>query len=424
MTRGTRHVMLGLWGMLAGAACAGPGAGATPSLGSAHGDSVRSGIDVLLEDSLHLVRGRRLSLLANHAAVDAHGVRDVDRLIGAGLSLVALFSPEHGFQGTADPGALVASSTDSATGLPIYSLYGRASAPMPAMLEQIDVMLVDLPDAGARYFTYLFSTVEVMRAAGPAGIPVIVLDRPDPISGLVQGNVRDPRDSASASSVGLLAVPMRHGLTLGEQARLAASDLRLRPPVVVPAQGWLRSQYLDETGLPFVPPSPNLRSLESLILYPGLCLVEGTNLSVGRGTDQPFTQVGAPCNDTTSVLSRLRAAGVPGVEFTATTFTPVRPGDAKYADTLLSGIRLRVTDRNVYDAPRAALSVLLPIRRTHPDRFQFLPAHFDRLAAGPALRRQIEANEPLARITSAWESGIQTFRRRVSPFLLYGPLGP
>lgn len=241
----------------------------TPAL-SLPAPPVRPGLEVLLSDSLHLVRGRRVGLVTNQAGVDRDGLSDVDRLRRAGVRLVALFSPEHGFRGIADPGAPVATTTDSATGLPIYSLYGRTSAPTDAMLDGIEVLLVDLQDAGARFYTYLWTTTEVMRAAAGKGIPVVVLDRPNPIGGAVQGNVLD---TAFRSPVGLMAIPMRHGMTLAELARLANDDLGLKAPLsVVPAAGWRRTMYFEETGLPFVPPSPNLRSIEALIHYPGVCL--------------------------------------------------------------------------------------------------------------------------------------------------------
>ena len=208
--------------------------------------AVRPGIDVLLTDSLAVVRGRRVGLVTNQAGVDAQGISDVVRLRAAGVRLVALFSPEHGFRGAAEPGATVASSIDSATGLPIYSLYGRSTAPTDAMLDGIDLLLVDLQDAGARYYTYLFTTVEVMRSAARRGIRVVVLDRPDPIGGLVQGNVLD---TAFRTPVGMLAVPMRYGMTLGELARLARADLGLATDLgVVPVAGWRRPMPLDATG--------------------------------------------------------------------------------------------------------------------------------------------------------------------------------
>ena len=378
---------------------------------------VRPGIEVLLADSLGLVRDRRVGLVTNQAGVDADGISDVVRLRTAGVRLVALFSPEHGFRGAADPGAAVASSVDSATGLPIYSLYGRTSAPTPEMLRGIDVVLVDLQDAGARYYTYLFTTVEVMRTAAGQGIPVVVLDRPDPIGGLVQGNVLEP---AHISPVGRLEIPMRHGMTLGELARLARSDLALRTDLtVVPVEGWHRDAAIDRTGLVFVPPSPNLRTVESLFHYPGLCLFEGTNLSVGRGSDAPFEQIGAPWLDTSAVLQRVRRAGLPGVSFAGVAFRPARPGDGKYADTLVRGIRLRVTDRSKYDPTATAVELLSAIRTWHHAEFAWIPAHFDRLAGGPMLREALDAGAEPKEIVRSWGPARGRFLERRKPALMY-----
>jgi uncharacterized protein YbbC (DUF1343 family) len=405
------------WGWCIG--CAG---GARPGAGFGAGAGVeparaRPGVDVLLTDSLHLVRNHRVGLVTNQTGVDAHGISDVVRLRTAGVQLVALFSPEHGFRGAADPGAAVASSEDSATGLPIYSLYGRTSAPTDEMLGGIDVMLVDLQDAGARYYTYLATTVGVMQAAARNHLPVIILDRPNPIGGLVQGNVLDP---AFTSTIGRLAVPMRHGMTLGELARLAVADLRLSTALtVVPVTGWSRPQPIDETGLPFVPPSPNLRSVESLFHYPGLCLFEGTNLSVGRGSDAPFEQIGAPWLDTTAVLSRIRQSRMRGVRFRGVVFTPVRPGDGKFADTLVSGIRLEVTDRSTYDPTATAVHLLSTIRDVHRERFAWVPAQFDRLAGGPVLHEQVESGMRAEDIVQSWRLPLDRFRARRKPVLIY-----
>ncbi len=404
-------VVLGLCGWALGCGAGGPPAQA-PTPGS-----VRPGIDVLLSDSLRLVRGRRVGLVTNQAGVDAQGISDVTRLQAAGVRLVALFSPEHGFRGAADPGATVASSIDSATGLPIYSLYGRSTAPTDEMLAGVEVLLVDMPDAGARYYSYLFTTIEVMRAAAGRRIPVVVLDRPDPIGGAVQGNVLD---TAFRTAVGQLAVTMRHGMTIGELARLARADLGLPTDLtVVPVTGWRRALSLDRTGLPFVPPSPNLRSLESLYHYPGTCLFEGTNVSVGRGTAAAFTQIGAPWLDTAAVLARMRAAKLPGVRFAGVSFTPRQPGDGKYADTALAGIRLAVTDRDLYDPTATAVHLLAAIRGVHPDRFEWIPRHFDRLAGGSGLRDQLEAGIAPAAIVGGWTAELARFRERRRPFLLY-----
>jgi uncharacterized protein YbbC (DUF1343 family) len=372
---------------------------------------------VLLADSAHLVRDRRVGLVTNQSGIDASGVSDVVRLRAAGVRLVALFSPEHGFRGAANPGAAVASSVDSATGLPIYSLYGRTSAPTGEMLAGIDVLLVDLQDAGARYYTYITTTVDVMKAAGGKGIPVVVLDRPDPIGGAVQGNVLE---AAHTSPVGRLRVPMRHGLTLGEMARLARADLAISGELrVVPVAGWSRDEAFDATGLPFVPPSPNLKTLESLFHYPGTCLFEGTNLSVGRGSDAPFEQIGAPWLDTAAVLSALRKAALPGVRGRGVSFTPRAPGDGKYADTLLAGIRLEVTDRAAYDPTVTAVYLLTAIRRRHPEELGWIPNHFDRLAGTTRLREAIEAGAEPGAIVRGWETERRKYMERRRPVLLY-----
>jgi uncharacterized protein YbbC (DUF1343 family) len=256
-----------------------------------------------------------------------------------------------------------------------------------------------------------------MRSAGRHGIPVVVLDRPNPIGGSVEGNLPD---SSSRSPVGLLVVPMRHGMTLGELAQLARDELGLQVELhVVPASGWRREMYLDETGLPFVPPSPNLRSLESLVHYPGLCLFEGTNLSVGRGSTAPFEQIGAPWLDPHAVAARFRAARLPGVELDVVRFKPRLPGDGKFADTTVRGLRLRVTDRQRYEPTVAAVLLLAAIRSVHPRDFRFDEPQFDRLAGGPALREALVRGEAPHRIAAGWQPGIQRFMERRKPYLLY-----
>jgi uncharacterized protein YbbC (DUF1343 family) len=379
---------------------------------------VRPGIDVLLADSAHLLRGRRVGLVTNQSGVDARGVSSVTRLLDARVTLVALFSPEHGFRGAAAPGARVASTVDSATGLPIYSLYGRTTAPTREMLQGVDLLLVDLQDAGARYYTYLATTVEVMRAAASHGISVFVLDRPNPIGGAVQGNVLD---TAYATMVGRIAVPMRHGLTLAELARLAARDLGLPSPAVVPVAGWRRALTFDATGLPFVAPSPNLRSLEALVHYPGLCLFEGTALSVGRGSDAPFEQIGAPWLDTAAVLARVRAERLPGVSFGGVNFTPRAPGDGRFPDTNVAAIRLRVTDRDAYDPTRTAVHLLAAVRDVHPDRIGWVPRHFDRLAGGPTLREALLRGVPPDSIVGGWSLALTRFAARTARVRIYRP---
>jgi uncharacterized protein YbbC (DUF1343 family) len=378
---------------------------------------VRPGIEVLLGDSIHLVSGKGIGLVTNQAGIDAAGVSDVDRLRGAGLQLVALFSPEHGFRGAADPGARIDSTVDSATGLPIYSLYGATRAPTDSMLAGVEVILVDLPDVGARYYTYLGTTIEVMRAAARTRRTVVVLDRPNPIGGAVQGNILDP---AFRSFVGALAMPMRPGMSLGELARLANQDLEIGANLqVVPADGWRRGQTLWDTGLPFLAPSPNLKDLESLFHYPGTCLFEGTALSVGRGTDAAFRQIGAPWLDAERVIAELPIARLHGVRFLPVHFTPVQPGDGKYPGIRLSGIRLVLTEAQRYDPTLTAIVLLATIRRVHPDSLGIRAPHFDRLAGGTALREAILAGRDPFAIATEWEPALAAWLARRQPALLY-----
>ena len=378
---------------------------------------VRPGIEVLLSDSLELVRGKAVGLVSNQAGVDARGVSDVDLLLHAGIRLVALFSPEHGFRGAADPGAAVASSVDSATGLPIYSLYGATRGPTDSMLAGLDLLLVDLPDVGARYYTYLGTTIEVMRSAVRNRRTVIVLDRPNPIGGRVQGNLLDP---AYRSFVGALAMPMRPGMSLGELARLANRDLELGADLrVVPAEGWRREQNLWDVGLPFLPPSPNLKDLESLFHYPGTCLFEGTALSVGRGTDASFRQIGATWLDPERVIAALPRGRLPGVAFQPVRFTPLGPGDGKYPGVALRGIRLILTDERRYDPTLTAIALLATIRRIHPDSIGFRAAGFDRLAGGPALREALLAGRDPFVIAEEWSRAREAWLAHREASLLY-----
>jgi uncharacterized protein YbbC (DUF1343 family) len=382
---------------------------------------VRPGIEVLLTDSLSLVRNRRVGLVTNQSGIDAKGRRDLDRLLGEGVRVTALFAPEHGLRGTIDVD--VAPDTrqerDSATGIPVYLLHDgiRLHSPTAAMLREVDVLLVDLQDAGARYYTYPAAVATIMEAAAAGSLPVVVLDRPNPIGGAVQGDVQD---SVTASAVARFPIAMRHGMTIGELARLANGILGLGADLhVVPLDGWRRSMAFDATGLHFVPPSLNLRTLESLYHYPGLCLFEGTNLSVGRGSDAPFEQIGAPWLDTTVVLAALRRSAPPGVRFSATRFTPNTPGDGKYPDTLLAGIHLTTTDRGAYDPTLTTVHLLAAIRQAHPAAFAFRPGQFDRLAGGPELRTAIERGDPASAVAARWGGKLARFKQWRRQFLLY-----
>lgn len=384
--------------------------------------AVRPGIEVLLTDSAGLIAGKRLALLANQTAVDRTGRRDIDLLLAFHARLTVLFSPEHGVAGAEDREG-IPDAVDSASGLPIYSLYGGTPLAQIAALDSVDVILVDLQDVGARYYTYPSTAVWLLREAARRGQRLIVLDRPNPVGGVaVAGNVLTHWSPVNRVA-DLLAVPMRHGLTMGELVRLANEGLHIDGALtVIPAAGWHRDLYYDATGLPWIKPSPNMPDLESALHYPGTCLFEGTNLSVGRGTGFAFQVIGAPWLDAAAVIreagSGMREA-LSGVAVTVTEFTPRAPTDGKYDGAPLHGLRLSVTDRERYDPTHLAVALLSAIHAVHPDSFTFRDAAFDRLAGGPALRQAVLAGHAAPDIWRGWDAGLAAFRRTRAKYLLY-----
>jgi uncharacterized protein YbbC (DUF1343 family) len=412
-----RFGMLGLCALAA--ACSG-GAPALPdAAASASLPAVLPGIDVLLAERTAELTGMRLGLITNHTGRTADGRSTIDALHGEpGLQLVALFSPEHGIRGAAQAGERVASGVDERTGLPIHSLYGETREPSAAMLADVDALLFDIQDIGTRYYTYVWTMALALKAAAEHDVRFIVLDRPNPIGGThVQGNVLDP---AFATFVGLYPVPMRHGLTAGELARLLNEEHGIGAQLeVVPVRGWTRARWYDETGLEWRPPSPNMPTLESALHYPGTCLFEGTNLSVGRGTPAAFQQVGAPWLDAPALVGALNAATLPGVRFEAVRFTPESPGDGRFGGTDVAGIRFVATDRASYDPAATAIAVLVAIRAVHGDSLRFAEAHFDRLAGTDAVRRMLLAGETGAAITAGWRTQTAAFETLRRPYLLY-----
>ena len=384
------------------------------------GTAVRPGIQVLLEEGAGALRGRRVGLITNHTGRLPDGTLSIDALHRWDeLELAALFAPEHGIRGAAEAGEHVASGTDARTGLPIHSLYGETRTPTPAMLAGLDALLFDIQDIGARFYTYVWTMTLAMEAAGKAGIPFVVLDRPNPIGGThVQGNGLDYPEQATF--VGLYPVPVRHGMTVGEIARWANAEFDLGADLtVVPAAGWRRAQWYDATGLPWLAPSPNMPTLESATHYPGTCLFEGTNLSVGRGTDRAFQQIGASWLDPRGVLAGLSRYELPGVRIEAVRFTPVNPGDGKYGGEEIPGLRLTVTDRATYDPTRTAAALLVEIQRQHGDELTWRASHFDRLVGSSEVRERIAAGAPLAEVTRGWAEESAAFAAAREPYLIY-----
>ena len=380
-------------------------------------DVVRPGIEVFLSSVPERIRGKRIGLITNHAGIDRAGVSDIDLIAShADLKLVALFAAEHGIRGLAAAGEKVADDRDKATGLPIFSLYmAEDRGPTPAMLNEIDALVYDLPEVGGRTWTYVSTMALCMQAAARKNIPFVVLDRPNPIGGeIVEGALLDP---AFKSFVGMYPIPARHGMTVGELATFFNKEFAIGSDLIVArAANWRRTQWFAETGLPWRNPSPNLRSPAALNHYPGTVYFEGTNLTEGRGTDRPFEQVGASWLDAAAVVKTMNERRLPGIRFEAITMA-VERGAAKFPGLTIPAIRLAVTDREAYRPVRTSLLLIDEIRRQHPKDFAWGKS-IDRLTGSDKVRLAIDGGT-LPRLLEQWDQEAKAFRERRRPFLLY-----
>ncbi|MHC5004096.1 MAG: exo-beta-N-acetylmuramidase NamZ domain-containing protein, partial [Planctomycetota bacterium] len=390
---------------------AAPGTGA--AAGGAAGRTVLTGLDVLRRDAFAPVRGLRIGLIANRTAVDRRGVSAVEILHEAApVELVAVFSPEHGFGADLDRSD-IPDGIHAGTGLPVHSLYGESRSPRPEHLVGLDALVFDIQDIGTRFYTYISTMGLAMRAAAAHGLRFIVLDRPNPINGVtVEGPVLD-RGRESFTAFHPIAV--RHGMTVGELARLFADEVGLDIDLgVVPVEGWRRSDWFDATGLWWVDPSPNMRSLTAALLYPGIGLLEMTNLSVGRGTDRPFERVGAPWIDASALAAEMNGAGLEGVRFVPTAFTPTA---SLYAGTTCGGLEIVVTDRDRVKAVRVGLTLATALRRLHRDAWDV--SALDRLLAHRATADALLSGAPVAAVETGHAAALESFLERRRRVLLY-----
>jgi uncharacterized protein YbbC (DUF1343 family) len=374
----------------------------------------RTGIDVLRDERFERLRGASVGLITNASGRARDGTSTVDLLLGApAVKLVALFTPEHGLG--ADQDGRVAGGRDERTGLPMYSLYGDALSPTAESLAGIDTLVFDIQDVGTRFFTYASTMRRAMETARDRGLRFVVLDRPNPIDGTdVAGPVRIP---PSRSFVNYHALPVRHGLTVGELAYLFNADDHLGVDLsVVPMRGWRRSAYWEETGLPWVNPSPNLRSAEEALLYPALGLLEATNVSVGRGTDAPFERIGAPWIDGDALAAALGAESLAGVAFSAAKFTPKAD---RYANVACGGLEVSVRDRSQFEPVRVGLAIARALRRLYPHDWDF--AKLDRLLVHPDAMKALDAGLPLTAIVETFRQELGAFAAKREKYLLYGP---
>ncbi|HEX7090947.1 MAG TPA: DUF1343 domain-containing protein [Longimicrobiales bacterium] len=401
-------------------ACA---AGDTGAAGQADPAPVRPGVEVFVENPPEVVRGKRVGLITNHSGIDRQRRATIDLLRAMPeLELVALFSPEHGIRGTAD--SRVESSVDEATGLPIHSLYSDTRKPTPEMLEGIDVLVYDIMDLGVRQYTYESTLALAMQAAAENGIPIVVLDRPNPVTGtIMEGNILEP---GFESFVGIYPVLSRHGMTVGELARMYNAEQNIGADLtVVPVEGWTRDMWFDETGLPWVNPSPNIRRLEAAIHYPGAVFFEAINVSEGRGTDTPFEQIGAPWLKNEEVAAEMNAMNLPGIRFEPVEFD-IAEGASKYPGEHVKGVRFSITDRETYRPIETSLLMIELIRRLHPAEFRWRGANgresrmltIERHGGTARLRQAIEAGT-VRELLREWERDQAIFREKRAPYLLY-----
>jgi uncharacterized protein YbbC (DUF1343 family) len=391
--------------------------------------AVRTGAQVLADQDFDRLSGQRVGLIVNHTArIDT--VHLIDALHAApDVTLAALFGPEHGLRGTADAGEKISDGVDDRTGAPVYSLYGQTRKPTPKMLDGLDVLVFDIQDVGARFYTYISTMGLAMQAAAEADLPFVVLDRPNPLGGaLVSGFVLEP---AQTSFVGQYPIPVMHGMTVGELAQMIQgegwlSGLEELDLTVVPVEGWQRGQLWPATGLPWIPPSPNIPDVETAFVYPGTCFFEATGASEGRGTREPFRLLGAPWADSQALADTLTARNLPGVRFTPAQFTPDSiegmASNPKLEGVALGGIRLHVTAPPTYRPVATGIHVLHAFYQQAQRRgeaFVTRPEWMDKLAGTERLRALLTTGASPEVIIATWQDEIDAFEQRRTPYLLY-----
>ncbi len=388
---------------------------------------VRTGADRIVHDAASFLDGRRIGVLTNHTGRLSDGRPLVDAIVQTGLArITALFGPEHGIQGDVHDGAAVDHSIHPRHRIPVYSLYGKTHKPTPEMLRDVDVFVCDIQDVGARFYTFVSTIALAQEACAEAGIPFVILDRPNPIRGIeYDGPVRDP---SLRSFVGWMPIPVTHGMTIGELARLWNGEGWLANGVrgkidVIRMEGWTRSQWYDETGLPWISPSPNMRTIDTATVYPGTCFIEGTAAAEGRGTNAPFELIGAPWMNADAVLDQFSQFAVPGVSLAAERFTPRDipgvAGNPKFADQDCRGIRITVTDREILRPVRLGIALIAAIKRVHPAEMELRHRRFDILVGSSEVRHQLDRNVDPGDVCARWSGALEAFGEIRSRYLLY-----
>lgn len=387
---------------------------------------VLTGLDQV-EEFVALFKHKRLGLITNHTAYNRHDRHIVDVFLAPpDVQVTALFGPEHGLRGSEEAGAKIDSSSDPINKIPIYSLYGKTTKPTQEMLSNVDILVFDIQDVGARFYTYTSTLALCMEAAAETGKKFVVLDRPNPINGIdVEGNILEMEFS---TFVGLFPIPVRHGLTTGELAQMFNEEGWLKNGVkanltVIPVKGWNRKMWFDQTGLKFRAPSPNIPDLETAVVYPGLCLLEGANISEGRGTLQPFRQFGAPWINAGQLTDQLNQLNLAGIKFQEHRFTPVTiEGMAthpKYEGRECHGVKIEITDRRIFSSYISGVKIIDAIYRLYPDSLEWRVSHFDRLCGSAKVRQTIVAHGNLDSLQKNWQPALEQFLQIRKKYILY-----
>lgn len=384
---------------------------------------VKLGNEVLLEENIALIKGKRVGLVTNQTGLTGGLSSLADVLLShSEVNLVALFGPEHGYRGDAQAGIEVESYIDKKTNLPVYSLYGDTKSPTSAMLKDVEIILFDIQDIGVRYFTYIYTMAYVLESVGKVGLPFVVLDRPNPLGGIkVEGNIVE---EDFESFVGNYALPIRHGMTMGELATYFNEEFRMGVDLkVIKMKNWQRGIYYDETSLIWVPPAPNILTLDTAFIYPGTCLIEGTNISEGRGTVKPFEMIGAPWIDAIELSRELNSRKLPGVLFRPVYFSPLM---SKYKDKKCEGVQFHTTDREAFLPVLSGLTLLEVIIELYPGSFEWREPSssehhffFDLLCGTDKIRKGLMKGGKAEDIVKSWKDELLNFKGKRERYLLY-----
>lgn len=383
-----------------------------------------TGADIFVKNHLDLIKGKRVGIVTNHTAILKNGVHIADTLNSIDeISITALFGPEHGIRGMAPAGKKIESGIDMQTGIPVFSLYGKDRKPTKEMLKNVDIILYDIQDVGVRFYTYISTLFYVLEAAAENNIPVIVLDRPNPVDGVtIEGPVLD---ESLKSFVGIAHIPVRYAMTPGELAEYFSNEIlpdTLKPDLrVIKMQGWKRDSYHNEYDYKWIPPSPNIPDIQSALVYPGTCLLEGTNISEGRGTENPFRTIGAPFINSEELLDELMKRDIRGAELKPVSFTPVAiqgvVESPKYRDEVCNGISIKVKDKS-FRPFEFAIKLISSLVKLYPDDFKF-NSYFDRLSGDKNLKEQILQGKSFEEISRQWQKELEEFKSIRNKYLLY-----